>query len=262
MVFRDQLNRSVSIPHPPKRIISLVPSQTELLFDLGLDEEVVGITKFCVRPPEMFRLKQRVGGTKNVKLDSIRKLQPDLILANKEENDREQIETLATEFPVWISDIKTLEDALEMIRSVGQLIDKEVAAKVMVASIQEDFQKLSKAQLAPLPAAYFIWREPYMVAGRDTFIHHLMERAGFKNIFGHMERYPIVELEQLPQYDLKALLLPSEPFPFKEKHTGDFTSVCPQAAIRLVDGELFSWYGSRLLHAASYFLNLRVTLEE
>src|ERR1700741_3198050 len=110
MHFIDQTGRKISIPQIPQRIISLVPSQTELLFDLGLDKEVVGITKFCVHPPEWFQTKTRVGGTKQLKIDLIKQLQPDLIIANKEENVKEQIEELEKHFPVWISDVNNLED--------------------------------------------------------------------------------------------------------------------------------------------------------
>src|SRR5438105_265149 len=120
-VFTDQLGNQLHIDQHPRRIVSLVPSQTELLFDLGLQEEVIGITKFCVHPYHWHQTKTRVGGTKDIKLEVIDQLKPDLVIANKEENTREQITSLQSLYPVWISDVNTLQDALEMIRSIGEI---------------------------------------------------------------------------------------------------------------------------------------------
>src|SRR6185437_6810940 len=129
--FTDMMGNKVVLNYPPRRIISLVPSQTELLYDLGLDGTVVGITKFCVHPNEWFRNKKRVGGTKTLHLNIIEELQPDLIIANKEENTREQIETLSTAYPVWVSNIQTISDGLDMIRKVGELVGKSTEAALL-----------------------------------------------------------------------------------------------------------------------------------
>lgn len=255
------MGRHVEVPTHPKRIISLVPSQTELLFYLGLDEEIVGITKFCIHPTEQFQKKPRVGGTKQLKLERIDQLQPDLIIANKEENDQSQIEALAEKYPVWISDIYTLEDALEMISQLGQFINKKKEAAVLVNKIQEAFDALKKPRILP-KVAYFIWRKPWMVAANNTFINHLLQRAGFDNVFAHLNRYPVIRPEQLARTAPEVLLLSSEPYPFKAKHFEEFQEVCPQAVISLVDGELFSWYGNRLLHSATYFRNLQLQIEK
>ncbi|MFK8104091.1 MAG: helical backbone metal receptor [Saprospiraceae bacterium] len=257
--FIDQMQRKVDLPHyPPRRIISLVPSQTELLFDLGLDESVVGITKFCVHPAEQFQRKTRVGGTKQYKMDIIEQLQPDLIIGNKEENDQAQIEALAARYPVWMSDISTIEDAFAMINSIGQLVDRVSPAKTLVQKIQTGFTALAK-ELKDTPtrrAAYFIWRKPYMVAGGDTFIDKMMQLAGFENVFSQDPRYPEISLEELTKRAVDFVLLSSEPYPFQEKHWSEFQTYCPNAVIKLIDGEIFSWYGSRLLHSAPYLLNL------
>lgn len=248
---------------PPKRIISLVPSQTELLYELGLQDEVVGITKFCVHPPAWFRSKTRIGGTKNIRMDIVQSLQPDLILANKEENVREQVEELAETYPVWVSDIRVLPDALDMIRMVSELVGKYTKGLELASEIDFRFSLLNedlKTEKAAR-AAYFIWRNPWMVAGGDTFIHDMMTRAGFQNIFLNNEsRYPGVELESLVGSGCEAILLSSEPYPFKQKHTEEIRAFLPDATILLVDGELFSWYGSRLLQAPSYFKGLRNNL--
>jgi ABC-type Fe3+-hydroxamate transport system substrate-binding protein len=265
-LYKDQLQREVKVAFPPQRIISLVPSQTELLYHLGLSAEVVGITKFCVHPQEWFRNKTRIGGTKQINIDQVRSLAPDLIIANKEENQQEQIEALAREFPVWISNIQSLEDALTMIRQVGELTNRDNTAHLLAQQIQDNFTslqttiQLNTTQTSPLPVAYFIWRNPWMVAGGDTFIHEMLKNCGWKNVFAHTPRYPETALEQLPLLfpaDSAALiLLSSEPYPFKEKHIAEIQAVLPHARIVLVDGEMFSWYGSRLLQAPAYFQSL------
>lgn len=254
MNTQDQLNREVHIPFPPKRIVSLVPSQTELLYDLGLREEVVGITKFCVHPEVWFRQKKRVGGTKNLNLEAIAALQPDLIIGNKEENERTQIEALQARYPVWMSDIYCLEDAEEMILRIGAIVDKANAAAALVSKIRDSFATLKFSE--ELKTAYFIWREPYMVAAGDTFLNDMLKRAGFANVFGHLTRYPEINEAMLREAQPEVILLSSEPYPFQQKHEAELRKLCPDAVICLADGELFSWYGSRLRYSATYFRNL------
>lgn len=252
--FIDQLHRTISFHHPPRRIISLVPSQTELLYALGLEEEVVGITKFCIHPASWFRHKTRVGGTKDIREDIIRSLQPDLIIANKEENQRQQIEQLFPHYPVWISDVTCLEDALKMIKALGTLTGKAPAAEALADEISRRFETVEPCK--PLRTAYFIWRDPWMVTGGDTFIQHMLEQCGFINIFRDRDRYPAIQLEELAQKGCELVLLSSEPYPFRDKHIAGIRSVLPTATIRLVDGEMFSWYGSRLLESPGYFRQL------
>lgn len=257
--FTDQMGRTVVIPvHPPRRIISLVPSQTELLSDLGLAAEVVGITKFCTHPEQWYRTKKRVGGTKTVSLEKVAALAPDLIIGNKEENDREQIEPLAKRFPVWMSAVYTLADALEMIRAVGSLTGTAIRANDLAQQIQQEFDQNLPINANVRPrVAYFIWRKPYMVVGRHTFIHAMLERAGFENVFQEMSRYPEITLDVLRMAQPEIIFLSSEPFPFKAKHVEQFEQACPTASVQIVDGALFSWYGSRLLQAPRYFERLR-----
>lgn len=258
--FTDQMNRKIFLPATPRRIVSVVPSHTELLYDLGLDQEVAGITKFCVHPQKWFRNKTRVGGTKQLNLDVIRHLQPDLIFANKEENTREQIETLANEFPVWLSDVQDLPDALHLIGETGRITGTGKVAGKLIAEIETKFQQWQQQvsrHPGPKPrTVYFIWRQPYMTAGGDTFIHHMMEQAGFDNLFAGQNRYPEVSLETLQQRHCELLLLSSEPFPFSEKHIPEIQMALPDTKILLVDGEIFSWYGSRLTKAPEYFQQL------
>ena len=247
---------------PPRRIVSLVPSQTELLYDLGLDKEVVGITKFCVHPTSWFQSKTRIGGTKNINLDKIKVLQPDLILANKEENVKEQIEELANHFPVWVTDVNNLKEALDMIEAVGILTNKTATATHIKNGIAKNFDTL-KQQLTfkPIRTCYLIWKDPYMTVGGDTFIHNMLQHAGFENIFSNKQRYPEVTLELLQTMNCEVMLLSSEPYPFSEKHIAQLQLLLPKTRIMLVDGEMFSWYGSRLMHAPAYFTQLQVQLQ-
>nr|WP_234462377.1 helical backbone metal receptor [Adhaeribacter terrigena] len=233
----------------------MVPSQTELLFDLGLENEVVGVTKFCIHPSEKVKPKTKIGGTKNFNFKVIDELQPDLIIGNKEENYQEGIEKLAEKYPVWMSDIFTLEDSLDMIRKVGELTGKaenaiEIASKTATAFAQLP-QPKNKIQ-----AAYFIWKNPYMAAGSNTFINDMLQRCGFENVFAHAERYPEIGIELLHKSRPEVILLSSEPYPFQEKHFQEFQQICPEAKVMIVDGEMFSWYGSRLFKAPEYFLKL------
>ncbi|WP_426493597.1 helical backbone metal receptor [Hymenobacter sp. 102] len=250
------MGRRVAVPLPAQRIVSLVPSQTELLFALGLGARVVGMTKFCIHPAEARRSATVIGGTKNFDFDKIDALQPDLIIGNKEENYQEGIEQLAARYPVWMSDISTLPDSLSMIRRVGLLTQRAEAADALAAEIDASFATLPPLA-EPVSAAYFIWRKPYMVAAGGTFIDDLLTRAGFRNVFGALGRYPEITPDQLRQAAPRQILLSSEPYPFGAKHMAEFQEICPAAEIRIVDGELFSWYGSRLRHSAAYFRELR-----
>lgn len=256
----DQLGRRVELPFPPQRIVSLVPSQTELLFDLGLGKRVVGITKFCIYPPEARQAATVIGGTKNFDFDKISSLQPDLIIGNKEENYQTGVEQLAAKYPVWLSDINDLPQALDMIRRVGFSTGAKDKAEKLANKIATSFAALAAPE--PLiPAAYFIWRKPYMAAASGTFIDDMLRRAGFRNVFAHLGRYPEITPEQLAVAAPERILLSSEPYPFQEKHLTEFQEICPAAKIQLVDGELFSWYGSRLRLSAAYFQALRATDE-
>ena len=260
MTFTDQLQRKVNISWPPKRIVSLVPSQTELLCYLGLEKELLGLTKFCIHPPEARSKATIIGGTKKLHLDKIAALKPDLIIGNKEENQKEQIEALMADFPVWMSDISTLEEALDMIHSIGQITDREALSKTLCLDIENGFATLS-SPLKPIKAAYLIWRKPYMVAASGTFIDNLLAKAGFSNVFKNESRYIEKSSAALKAAAPEVILLSSEPYPFKDKHIAELQEICPEATILLVDGELFSWYGNRLLHSTSYFAKLRSTVK-
>ncbi len=258
MTFKDQLNRSITIISYPKRIVSLVPSQTELLVDLGLENAVVGITKFCVHPKHLQKQKNIVGGTKQAHYDKIADLKPDIILCNKEENTQEMIVELEKIAPVHLSDVGNLKDALQLITMYGKLFSVEEKAKRLVEEIDKrhtDFQFFA-SQKPKLSVAYFIWKKPWMVVGNDTFIDAMLSINNFENTFGNISRYPEIELNDLQKNLPDVIILSSEPFPFKAKHIKLLSNKFPNTKIIIVDGEMFSWYGSRLLKSFDYFKKL------
>lgn len=259
-IFIDQMHREVKIDSPPKRIVSLVPSQTELLYDLGLNDCVVGQTLFCIHPADKHKTKTIIGGTKKLKLELILALQPDLIIGNKEENEQQQIEYLMQNATVWMSDIYTLSDSLEMIQKIGEITNKKGVAEKIISDINDGFSILAKNlpvhNIKP-KVAYFIWRDPYMVAGKNTFINDLLLKLGFENVFeNNSGRYPELNNSDLVEKNPEIILLSSEPYPFNLKHIEELQQLLPKSKIYLVDGELFSWYGSRLQHSAAYFSEL------
>ncbi|WP_103864833.1 ABC transporter substrate-binding protein [Aquimarina sp. I32.4] len=258
MIYKDQLNREVVLSRIPTRIVSLVPSQTELLVDLGLSDCIVGVTKFCVHPATIRNEKVIVGGTKNINYDTIKKLNPDIILCNKEENTKEIVACLQKEYPVHVSDIFSLPEALDMIKQYGEIFDKQTEATVLITRIKSEKVSFdtfidNKPQKR---VAYFIWKKPWMVAGKDTFVDYILKMNGFVNVFGNKSRYPeITEKELILIKNVDLILLSSEPYPFSEKHLKELRNMT-NAEVILVDGEYFSWYGSRLVNAFSYFKTL------
>ena len=248
----------MSIDKKYKRIISLVPSQTELLIDLGLEENIVGVTKFCIHPKHLLKTKTIVGGTKNIKVDRIKNLQPDIILCNKEENTKEIVEACQQIAFTHVSDIFTLTDSLELISLYGSFFEKQVEAKKMINKLESkiiDFKKFIENKKSR-KVAYFIWRNPWMVAASNTFINHLLELNKFENVYANAKRYPEVNIKDILKKKPELILLSSEPFPFKEKHITEIKEHTSNSTPILVDGEYFSWYGSRLLKAFDYFKEL------
>jgi ABC-type Fe3+-hydroxamate transport system substrate-binding protein len=245
------MQRTVEIHSTVSRIVSLVPSQTELLVDLGLKDRLIGITKFCVHPKELRKEIQLIGGTKNVKVKLVESLNPDLIIGNKEENNQVDIEALEQNLPTWMSDLFTLAAALEMIEQVGEITRTQKRATEIISEIRSNFLKLNPLQ-GNKSVLYLIWKNPYLAAGRDTFIDSMLTRLGLKNAMNEA-RYPEVDLKEVnPDF----IFLSSEPFPFKEKHIAELQIQFPASQIILVDGEFFSWYGSRLIDAPHYFNKL------
>lgn len=258
MNYQDQLNRNLQINTTPKRIISLVPSQTELLVDLGLEASIVGVTKFCVHPKPLRRSKTVIGGTKQVNVDKIKDLKSDIILCNKEENTKEMIAELETIAPVHISNIYNLKDCFELISMYGAIFQVEKKASNLISTIEAErdrFERQTEID-TKLKVAYFIWKKPWMVAAADNFINVMINEAGFINVFEDENRYPEIHLDHSKLEAADCIFLSSEPFPFKEEHVLELKLKFPEKTIRVVDGELFSWYGSRLLKSYNYFKTL------
>lgn len=253
MQVTDQMNRIVNLSHNCQRIVSLVPSQTELLIDLGLEDKLVGVTKFCIHPDGLKQRKTIIGGTKNFDFEKIASLKPDLIIGNKEENYKEGIESLEKHFPVWMSDIYNLEDAKTMIQEVGKITDTSDKSKEIIHQIEQEESQLNHIEYKN--ALYFIWRNPYMVAGSNNYINEMLRLNGYKNLCNSSDfvRYPEVTEEEIIQINPETILLSSEPFPFKQKHVEELKKLLPKTEIKIVDGELYSWYGSRIIKALKLF---------
>ncbi|MCV9928388.1 helical backbone metal receptor [Flavobacterium sp. LS1R49] len=260
----DQIGTSHSFETAPKRIVSLVPSQTELLYDLGLEDRIVGITKFCVHPYHFKSTKKMVGGTKKVHYEKIRLLNPDIIICNKEENTKEIVEKLSEICPVWVTNILTVEDNFQMITDFGQLFNCRTESQKWNDKLTFGLQDF-KTYIKDKPfkkAAYFIWKNPFMVAGSDNYINELLKLNHFTNIYLDKGRYPEVELKKMRlEGDPDLVLLSSEPYPFKEEDAFEIGRFTHHAKTVFVDGEMFSWYGTRLLKAFPYFKQMHERLQ-
>jgi ABC-type Fe3+-hydroxamate transport system substrate-binding protein len=254
MQFVDQLNRTIELEKVPQRIVSLVPSQTELLIYLGLKDKLVGITKFCIHPKNITRSIDKVGGTKNFKLDKIHSLNPDLIIANKEENEELKLKELMNQYPVWISDITNLKQATEMINKIGALTNKKTESINLSNEINYRFKKIKIHKKEVQSVLYLIWKNPFMSVNQNTFINNMLSKLGWHNVCSeYSNRYPEITEEDIKKLNPDIILLSSEPFPFKEKHKRDFQKLMPKSDVKIIDGEMFSWYGNKLLKSTDYF---------
>ncbi|ETI69757.1 ABC transporter substrate-binding protein [Neobacillus vireti] len=260
LLVTDHLGRHVNLSAVPKRIISICPAITETLFALGLEKEIVGRTKYCIFPKEDVENVPIVGGTKEVNEETIRDLQPDLILAEKEENTKEIVHALEKIAPVFVLEVQKIDEAYRLIETLGLLTNREKQAKSLITTCKTSFPDRSCKQ--NLNAAYVIWRKPYMVVGGTTYINDVLHTLGFRNPFGKEEsRYPMVTKEELADANLDVLLLASEPFPFQEKHLAEFQAFLPNTNIFLVDGEMF-WYGAKMVIAGAYLKKLTKKIEK
>lgn len=265
MKLTDQIKTSHNFENVPKRIVSLVPSQTELLFDLGLENSIVGITRFCVHPIHFKTTKKIVGGTKNPNFEKIKALNPDIIICNKEENTKEIIEECSKICNTWTTNIITINDNFQMINDFGQIFNLQENAKLLnekLAFALSDFKVLIQEKTIK-KVAYFIWKNPYMVVGSDNYINEILRLNKFENVFENnnskSNRYPEIQIENIENERLDMIFLSSEPYPFKEKDKIDIQKHS-NSRIEIVDGEMFSWHGSRLLMALDYFKDFYTNL--
>jgi ABC-type Fe3+-hydroxamate transport system substrate-binding protein len=243
-----------------QKIVSLVPSLTELIIDFGLKDQLIGRTRFCVNPEDEVEDIPIMGGTKNPRLDKIRKANPDYIIANKEENRPQDIKTLMDDFEVNVTEIQTIKDALITIHELGQILEVADTAPKLITDIQQRLEE--RPDEAPLRTAYLIWKDPWMTVGYDTYIHDVMSHWNLSNVFSEKSRYPEFELDDLKDYNPDLILLSSEPYPFKEKHIAQIEESYPAARVLLVEGQWFSWYGSRMKHAFGRLNGWRRTISD
>lgn len=229
------------------RIVSLVPSLTELLIHLGLGKQIVGRTRFCIFPEDQVGDIPIIGGTKNPNLDKIRAQKPDIIVANYEENRKEDITQLQSEFRVFLTDIRSISDAFVSIRDIGNLFGVSGQTQALIRQIEQEFNK--RPDMPPIPTLYLIWRDPWMGVSRDTYINDVMQHWNLSNVLLSDNRYPVINPDTTTFDRPELILLSSEPFPFKTKHSEEIRSVFTGARVEFVDGKWFSWYGSRMLPA-------------
>lgn len=240
------------------RIISLVPSLTELLIDLGIGERLIARTRFCIHPTDKINKISIIGGTKNPNIEKILSLKPDLIIANHEENRKEDVEELKKHTRILVTQINTIDEALTAIKQISGLVEKEKKGQQIIFEIESLLNR--KADYRKVPAAYFIWKDPWMVAASETYIDSVLKHYNLDNVFSDQQRYPQVSLEDLQNRNPELILLSSEPFPFKQKHIEEIQEACPDAEIQLINGEWFSWYGSGMLKAFKKLNEWRYTL--
>lgn len=248
---KDALGRDVTYTYPPERIIALDPAITETLYHFGLDEKIVGRTRFCIHPKEKVKQAINIGGTKELKMERIHELNPDLIIAEKEENTKEMVETLEEHYPVYVCEIQTVEDGINLIGKLGDITGCPEEGRQLQSEVETAFSSLPAIE--SVRVAYMIWKRPYMAVGRDTYINHTLEKLGFVNAFAtSTDRYPEVTEQDLQGAELDYIFLSSEPYPFRDKNHAEFLSFLPDVTPVNIDGQMF-WYGVRMLKAAEYF---------
>ncbi len=256
--FRDVLGREVTVPDPPRRVVSLIPSVTEICFALGAGDRIVGITRFCTEPPAGVAGKVRVGGEKNPDLDLIRSLQPDLVIANVEENRKADVEALAgSGIPVYIIFPRTVGEGAGLLRDLGGLLGEPTAGDALAARVEAALEEVAGLRAGRRPVRVFcpIWKNPWMACNRDTYVHDVLLTCGGENITAEKpERYPRVTLEEVAAAAPEVILLPDEPFRFGPKHTPLFQAFPAMPAVRAgrvycIDGKWISWYGPRMAEA-------------
>ena len=251
----DALGRPFTVGEPPERILSLVPSLSEALFAFGLGERITGVTRFCVEPREGVAGKAKVGGTKTLDVAAVEALRPDLIIASAEENRAEDVHRLIEGgWPVFVTLPTTVRGAIDLLEQIAVLTDSIEAARPIIQDAEQALAGVRAANAGREPLRVFcpIWRNPYMTIGPDTYMHDVIAVSGGRNVFeGRPERYPRVELAEMAVLNPEVILLPSEPYRFRQRHLADFAPFSDVAAVRrenilLVDGRMLSWYGPRI----------------
>jgi ABC-type Fe3+-hydroxamate transport system substrate-binding protein len=234
----------------PERIVSLVPSLTETLFALGVGEKVVGRTRYCTQPPRDVGKVPKIGGTKKIDVRRVLDLEPDLIVAVREENSREDVETLAEGgIPIFLGAPETVDGAVQMLRNLATRVEAPLTENVL-GPIERVVKRLETRRGSPRRVFVPIWKNPYMGTGSDTYVHDVLTMSGGENVCGGATRYPMVTLQEIEALQPEVVLLPDEPYPFSAEDLPEFYALDIPAAkedrIHLVDGKLLTWYGPRM----------------
>lgn len=260
ITFTDALGRSVEAPSPPARIVSLVPSVTETLFSFGVGHSVVGVTRFCAEPADGVSRLPKVGGTKDVDVGAVLGLAPDLVLANAEENRREDIEGLIEAgATVMVTFPRTVADALEELQVLAEIVGAGETAAAILDDASREVAGDSTPPSEAVPVFCPIWRRPWMTIGPHTYIHDMIRLCGGRNIFADANpRYPQVSLAEVRARAPEVVLLPDEPYPFEDKHAEEVIEALGPVRIHLVDGKDLCWYGPRIGPAVRAFRRLLV----
>jgi ABC-type Fe3+-hydroxamate transport system substrate-binding protein len=235
----DVRGRAFDFPRAPQRVVSLVPSLTETLFDLGAGDAVIGITDFCIFPPDL--QLPRVGGTKNPRVEDVRALAPDLVHMNLEENLRRHAEAIETFAPVFVTEPKSVDDVVTLIRQLGELHGHRGEAAMLVARLQDELARMPRRSFT---FACPIWKNPWMWCGGDTYVSRLVEAAGGVNVLRNLERYPNVYLDEVMRMRPEIVFLPDEPYLFTEE---DAAAIRGTRVIGPFPGHLFTWHGTRTI---------------
>lgn len=251
------------------RIVCLVPSITELLFSLGLDDKIVGRTGFCVHPRGPVRRVPKVGGTKTVDVAKIRKLGPTHLIVNVDENPRPVVDELAAFVPhVVVTHPIEPEDNLGLFRLLGGIFDRETRAEELCEAFSDELAatRTATADLPREKVLYVIWKSPWMTVARDTYISRMLSLVGWDTIPEHAHsRYPSVDLTPERMRDVRHVLLSTEPYSFRERHIAELRSELPPQAhpvVSLIDGEMTSWYGSRAIEGLRYLREFRSAVSD
>jgi ABC-type Fe3+-hydroxamate transport system substrate-binding protein len=229
------------------RIVSLVPSVTETLFELGLDDQIIAITRFCRLPAEKVKLKPKVGGTKNPKLDDIVQLKPDVVIMDRDENRKQDAEFLKRNgIDVFATFPRSVEEGIQVIADLGKKFQVVEKANRMIEEIRQRMKMLTIHDRKR--ALILIWRNPYMTVNRDTYVHAISALFGFDNVFAdHQERYPKLKHEEIVACKAEVVLMPDEPYPFRQRHVEELRAL--EAQFLLFDGTYITWPGYGMLRA-------------
>ncbi len=260
LTLADAWGRLLTVRQRPERIVSLVPSLTEALFAFGLEREIVGVTRFCVEPPQGVAGKTKVGGTKALDVAKIRALKPDLVLASAEENSPGDVAQLIDHgCPLFVTLATSVESAIDLLRQLAAITGTTAAARPIIQGAKEALAFVQAAGAGRERVRVFcpIWRDPYMTCGRATYTDDVITVCGGRNVFGERrERYPRLELAEMTALDPQVILLPSEPYRFTKRHKADFRALAEVTAVKnghifLIDGRMLTWYGPRIARSLS-----------